>query len=245
MNCPHTWFSTELKGGKRLVRARLRDLLRPAPRRGRGLALLAAVLTLCAGTLVACHTAPAEESAPALAEDEISETALRLAPAALGLEEGSLTLSEPFSVELNGTEYWYYDLLQGEETVGEVSADLSTGAVRLRPTAASLTISLVEPDLPEGALAFRDSLPGLVERYTDMAPEGDLTLFYLGDYLTEAFPPVWGFRAVQRTGNGWTVLDDWYQEQESHQVYSVSFSLDGLLSYIPGTFRFPETVTDP
>ena len=56
MNCPHTWFSTELKGGKRLVRARLRDLLRPAPKRGRGLALLAAVLTLCAGVLVACQS---------------------------------------------------------------------------------------------------------------------------------------------------------------------------------------------
>ena len=246
MNCPHTWFSTELKGGKRLLRTRLRDLLRPAPKRGRALAVLAAVLALCAGTLVACRTTPTEEStAPALVEDEIAETVLRLAPAALGLEEGSLTLSEPFSVELNGTEVWYYDLFQGEETVAEVSADLSSGAVRLRPTATSLTISLVEPDLPEGALAFRDALPALVERYADLAPEGDLTLFYLGDYLTEAFPPVWGFRASQRTGNGWTVLDDWYQEQESHQVYSVSFSLDGLLSYIPDTFRFPETVSDP
>lgn len=246
MNCPHTWFSTELKGGKRLLRTRLRDLLRPAPKRGRALAVLAAALALCAGALVACRTAPAEESnAPVLVEDEIAETVLRLAPAALGLEEGSLTLSEPFSIELNGTPFWFYDLLQGEETVAEVSADLSSGAVRLRPTATNLTISLVEPDLPEGALAFRDALPTLVERYADLAPEGELTLFYLGDYLTEAFPPVWGFRAVQRTGNGWTVLDDWYQEQESHQVYSVSFSLDGLLSYIPDTFRFPETVSDP
>ena len=246
MNCPHTWFSTELKGGKRLLRTRLRDLLRPAPKRGRALAVLAAALALCTGALVACRTAPTEEStAPVLVEDEIAETVLRLAPAALGLEEGSLTLSEPFSIELNGTPFWFYDLLQGEETVAEVSADLSSGAVRLRPTATSLTISLVEPDLPEGALAFRDALPALVERYADLAPEGDLTLFYLGDYLTEAFPPVWGFRASQRTGNGWTVLDDWYQEQESHQVYSVSFSLDGLLSYIPGTFRFPETVSDP
>ena len=246
MNCPHTWFSTELKGGKRLLRTRLRDLLRPAPKRGRALAVLMAALALCAGALVACRTAPTEEStAPVLVEDQISEAVLRLAPAALGLEEGSLTLSEPFSVTLNGTEVWYYDLYQGEETVAEVSADLSAGTVQLRPTASDLTISLVEPHLPEGALAFRDTLPALVKQYADPAPEGDLTLFYLGDYLTEAFPPVWGFRAVQRTGNGWTVLDDWYQEQESHQVYSVSFSLDGLLSYIPGTFRFPETVSDP
>lgn len=118
MNCPHTWFSTELKGGKRLLRTRLRDLLRPAPKRGRTLAVLAAALALCAGALVACRTAPAEESnAPVLVEDEISEVVLRLAPAALGLEEGNLTLSEPFSVTLNGTEVWYYDLYQGEETV--------------------------------------------------------------------------------------------------------------------------------
>ena len=46
MNCPHTWFSTELKGGKRLLRTRLRDLLRPAPKRGRALAVLAAALDL-------------------------------------------------------------------------------------------------------------------------------------------------------------------------------------------------------
>ena len=46
MNCPHTWFSTEFRGGKSLVRRRLRDLLRPAPRRGRALAAAAAVLLL-------------------------------------------------------------------------------------------------------------------------------------------------------------------------------------------------------
>lgn len=246
MNCPHTWFSTELKGGKRLLRTRLRDLLRPAPKRGRALAVLAAVLALCAGALVACRTTPTEEStAPVLVEDEIAETVLRLAPAALGLEEGSLTLSEPFSIELNGAYYQYFDLYQGEDVVAEVSMDHSTAAIRLRPTASDLTISLVEPDLPEGAQAFLETLPALVEQYTDLAPEGELTFFYLGDYLTEAFPPVWGFRVAQRNGNGWTVLDDWYQEQESHQVYSVSFSLDGLLSYIPDTFRFPETVSDP
>ena len=134
MNCPHTWFSTELKGGKRLLRTRLRDLLRPAPKRGRTLAVLAAALALCAGALVACRTAPAEESnAPELAEDEIADTVLRLAPAALGLEEGDLTLSKPFSIELNGTPFWFCDLLQGEWTVAEVSADLSAGTVQLLP----------------------------------------------------------------------------------------------------------------
>lgn len=63
MNCPHTWFSTELKGGKRLLRRRLRDLLRPAPRRGRALAAMAAVLALCAGTLVACRSGSGEATA--------------------------------------------------------------------------------------------------------------------------------------------------------------------------------------
>ena len=247
MNCPHTWFSTEWKGDKRLLRRRLRDLLRPAPKKGRALAAAAAVLALCAGTLVACHTAPAEESTvPVLVEDEIAETVLRLAPAALGLEEGSLTLSEPFSVTFNGTEFWSFDLFQGEETVGEISADLSAGTVQLRPTDTfHPTISLVEPDLPEGAQVFLEILPALVEQYTDLGPEGDLTFFYLGDCLTEAFDPVWGFRAAQRTGNGWTVLDDWYQDQESRQVYNVSFSLGGLLAYVPGTFRFPDAFSDP
>ena len=63
MNCPHTWFSTELKGGKRLLRRRLRDVLRSAPRRGRALAAMAAVLALCAGALVACRSGSSEATA--------------------------------------------------------------------------------------------------------------------------------------------------------------------------------------
>lgn len=47
MHHSHPWFSTELKGGKRLLHPRLRDLLRPA---------LAAALALCAGALVACQS---------------------------------------------------------------------------------------------------------------------------------------------------------------------------------------------
>lgn len=246
MNCPHTWFSTELKGGKHLLRSRLHDLLRPAPKRGQALAVLMAALALCAGALVACRTAPEEEStAPVLVEDEISEAVLRLAPAALGLEEGSLTLSESFSVELNGTEYWYYDLLQGEETVAEVSADLSAGTVQLRPTASDLTISLVKPHLPQGAQAFLKALPALAEQYVDLAPEGKLTFFYLGDTLTDSFPEVWGFRAAQRAGNRWELLGDWYQYQQEGQVVHVNHDPDGFFAYIPGTFRFPEAISDP
>lgn len=63
MHCPHTWFSTELKGGKHLLRTRLRDLLRPAPKRGRTLAVLAAVLALCAGALVACRSGAGDAAA--------------------------------------------------------------------------------------------------------------------------------------------------------------------------------------
>ena len=63
MNCPHTWFSTELKGGKRLLRRRLRDVLRSAPKRGRTLAVLAAILALCAGALVACRSGSSEATA--------------------------------------------------------------------------------------------------------------------------------------------------------------------------------------
>lgn len=63
MNCPHTWFSTELRGGKRLLRRRLRDVLRPAPRRGRALAAMAAVLAICAGALVACRSGSGEATA--------------------------------------------------------------------------------------------------------------------------------------------------------------------------------------
>ena len=248
MNCPHTWFSTELKGGKRLLRRRLRDLLRPAPKRGRALAVLAAALALCAGALVACRTAPAGESGPGdapVTAQSAEGVLLERAPAALGLPEGSLTVSEFFSGELNGRSCRYFDLLQGEEVVAEASLDEDTGALRLHSIDSGHTISLAEPDLPQGAADFRAALPALVEQYTDMDPEGELTFFYLGDAISDAFPPVWGFRAAQRTGSGWTVLDDWYQEQESRQVYNISFSLGGLLSYIPGTFRFPETFSDP
>ena len=63
MRCPHTWFSTELKGGKHLLRTRLRGLLRPAPKKGRALAALAAALALCAGTLVACRSGAGDATA--------------------------------------------------------------------------------------------------------------------------------------------------------------------------------------
>ena len=58
MSAPRTWFSTEFHTGKRLLRARLRDLLAGPKRRGTAPLVFALVLTLAAGSLAAC--APAE-----------------------------------------------------------------------------------------------------------------------------------------------------------------------------------------
>ena len=69
MNCPHTWFSTELRGGRRLLRARLRDLLRPAPRRGRALALAGGgAYRYSHMTLTAAHYFDPEDPYPTLPE---------------------------------------------------------------------------------------------------------------------------------------------------------------------------------
>ena len=70
MHCPHTWFSTELKGGKRLLRTRLRALLRPAPKRGRALAAMAVALALCAGALVACQSGSDADTAHILMDTQ-------------------------------------------------------------------------------------------------------------------------------------------------------------------------------
>lgn len=55
MHCSHTWFSTESKGGSRLLRA--------AFRKGRALAALTAVMALCAGALVACRSGAGDAAA--------------------------------------------------------------------------------------------------------------------------------------------------------------------------------------
>ena len=52
--CPHTWFSTELRGGTRLVRARLQDLLTAPRRRGTLPALLTLLCVATLGSMVAC-----------------------------------------------------------------------------------------------------------------------------------------------------------------------------------------------
>ena len=51
--CPRTWFSTEFHTGKRLLRARLNDLLTAPRRRGTAPLVLALFLTLTAGSLAA------------------------------------------------------------------------------------------------------------------------------------------------------------------------------------------------
>ena len=55
--CPRTWFSTEFHTGKRLLRARLSDLLTAPRRRGTAPLVLALFLTLTAGSLAACTPA--------------------------------------------------------------------------------------------------------------------------------------------------------------------------------------------
>ncbi len=250
MKCPNTWFSTQLRSGKGLLKSRLRDLFHPAPRRGRALAVTAAALILLAGALVACTTAPAEVSpslSPALSEEDVVGQLEALAPAALGMPQGSLAavLSEAALADSGLTSRCF--LLRGEEVAAQAGYDRDTGVVYLYPAGSQLCIYLTDPELPQGALDFRKSLPALVAQYADTQadPDRELTFFYLGECLTESFPAVWGFRAVQSSGTGWTVLDDWYQAQESGQVINVSFSLDGLLSYVPDTFHFPASFTDP
>jgi hypothetical protein len=248
MKCPHTWFSTGFHSGKGLLKARIRDLFRPAPRRGRAVAVTAAALALFAGTLVACKTVPAESSSaplasPAVSQEELIAQLETLAPAALGLPDGSLSVT---IFQLDSDPAPCYILRRGDEIAAEAEFDQATGQLLLYPaTGSTASICLTGPDLPQGALDFRDSLPALVEQYTQMDPQRELDFFYLGEFLNDAFPPVWGFRAVQRSETGWTVLDDWYQLQESKQVLNLSYSLGGLLSYIPDTYRFPPSFSDP
>lgn len=73
MKAPHTVFSTELRGGKRLLRSRLEDLF-AAPRRRGVLPLVCALLLVSMlGSLVACRTAPT--SVPSVAQPEPTASA--------------------------------------------------------------------------------------------------------------------------------------------------------------------------
>lgn len=73
MKVPHTVFSTELRGEKRLLKARLGDLLAPAKGRGGGLLILALCLTLCLGALVSCRQEAAQPDPDALAETALDQ----------------------------------------------------------------------------------------------------------------------------------------------------------------------------
>ena len=73
MKVPHTVFSTELRGEKRLLRSRLEDLF-AAPRRRGVLPLVCALLLVSMlGSLVACRTAPT--SVPSVAQPEPTASA--------------------------------------------------------------------------------------------------------------------------------------------------------------------------
>lgn len=73
MKAPHTVFSTELRGGKGLLKARLGDLFAPAKGRGGGLLILALCLTACLGALVSCRQEPAPPDADVLAETALDQ----------------------------------------------------------------------------------------------------------------------------------------------------------------------------
>ena len=73
MKAPHTVFSTELRGRKRLLKFRLEDLF-AAPRRRGVLPLVCALLLVSMlGSLVACRTAPT--SVPSVAQPEPTASA--------------------------------------------------------------------------------------------------------------------------------------------------------------------------
>ena len=73
MKAPHTVFSTEFRGGKDLLKARLGDLFAPAKGRGGGLLILALCLTACLGALVSCRQASAPPDTDALAETALDQ----------------------------------------------------------------------------------------------------------------------------------------------------------------------------
>ena len=56
MKAPHTLFSTELRGGKRLLKVRLGDLFAPGKRRGVLPFMCILLLVSMLGSLVACDT---------------------------------------------------------------------------------------------------------------------------------------------------------------------------------------------
>lgn len=74
MKAPHTVFSTELRGGKRLLKTRLGDLLAPGIRRGGGsLLLLVLCLILCLGALVSCQQEAAQPDPDTLADTALDQ----------------------------------------------------------------------------------------------------------------------------------------------------------------------------
>ena len=74
MKAPHTVFSSELRGGKRLLKTRLGDLLAPGIRRGGGsLLLLVLCLILCLGALVSCQQEAAQPDPDTLADTALDQ----------------------------------------------------------------------------------------------------------------------------------------------------------------------------
>ena len=103
MRAPRTWFSTELRPGRRLLRARLGDLFAPPRRRGRWPLLAAVALTACLGPLVSCQEAAPEEERLLLDQDALAVSALEAAellrPDDAGTWTYLLALQGPIGVE--------------------------------------------------------------------------------------------------------------------------------------------------
>lgn len=73
MKAPHTVFSTELRGGKRLLKARMGSLFTPARGRAGWLLALALCLTACLGALVSCRQEPAQPDPDTLASAALDQ----------------------------------------------------------------------------------------------------------------------------------------------------------------------------
>ena len=76
MKAPHTVFSTELRGRKRLLKFRLEDLFAAPRRRGVFPLVCALLLVSMLGSLVACRTAPTSVPSGAQPEPTVSLPAL-------------------------------------------------------------------------------------------------------------------------------------------------------------------------
>ncbi|ALP93040.1 hypothetical protein [Intestinimonas butyriciproducens] len=176
-----------------------------------------------------------------------------LAPQALGTDGGRLNVSYAYSDVSHAYSdedlaCWCYDIFGSDGTLLAQGRKSWTGGVLSLcfPGEPGPPIYLAGVEIPEAALDFQRQIrEELIPQYSGLPPGEEISFLYRGEVLTEAFPPVWGFRAVRQTEKGWAVVNDYYQDQEDRQVMEVNYDLGGLLAYFRGTFRFPASFADP